>query len=593
VIDHDASGDRWRWRHLGWSLPSLALIAMQMRPVIPCANRAVLGTLDGADALLQSGILTWTARRLGDPAAWSALPIFHPSTTSLMSMDSLAGQALAVLPAMWLGDPTPALLYNLAVVVTLLLVAAGGATLWLATSAGQPAGRRAAGAGLCALLLLGSPFTTWQLGMVNQISPPAVVLLMAALIGGGLRLAAGGDARRWWWAAAACLAMQAAWGWYGFGDAVFVMVVAVPVGAWLAWRRGRLGALARHAGPPLLLAMAVVLLLAAPYLRLRTETPEYTRELGAVAHYSTQLSMLGNLGPHRLQPADLAGQGGPAAERALRNTDAVLHPGWLTALMALAGLWRWRRLSPALRGVALFLSAVGLVGFVMSLGDSGGWPPGSDRRVTFPFGYLRDAFMPFQAYRAPVRFVFLAVVATTWWATLGAMGAMGVGERPATGRRRATLAVAWMLVWLESVPVALLAVPVAVDGRSGVGALPAGTPSGAILSLPEPGTEAEETVLDSLWLHRALATGRAYTGGQSGWVPPATRRLRRQLVECEAGTRDTAALLDSLRAAGVAGAELALDAPAGRVAFWSDALRKQGCVAAPTAPGYRFYAWPR
>lgn len=583
--------DGWRWRHLLWSLPSLALIIMQVRPVLGRLDRTVLGTLDGSDALLQSGILTWATRHLLDPTGILGLPIFYPSSAALMSMDSLVGQAAVMMPLLWLGDPTPALLYNLAVIASLLLTAAAGAALWLATSEGEPAGRRAAGAGLTALFLLGAPFTTWQLGMLNQISPPWVVLLLAVLWRGWRRFSGGRPARRWWWFAAACLACQAAWGWYGFADAVFVAGTCAVAGIWQARSQRRLVALARQLAIPMVAAGAVVIALAWPYLQLRAETPEYTRHLGAVAHYSTQLRMLGNAGPHRLGVADLMGAEEPAADRALRNTDAVLHPGWLTLICALVGLWRWRWLPPAWRRFGLLVAAVGLVGLVMSFGESGGLPPGSGRRVHLPFGYLRDVLVPFQAFRAPVRFVYLATITLAWWGTVGVVG----GWREGAARARRALAIAvCVLVWVESVPVAMLAVPVPVDGREGRHGLPSDVGAGAVLTLPAPADEATETPLEALWLHRALATGHPVTGGMSGWVPPVTGQLRARLAAVEAGRDDPVALLDSLATAGVVGAEVAVAGgePA-RVAFWTQVLEAQGLVGVETAPGYRFYALGR
>lgn len=583
--------DGWRARHLLWSLPSLLLIVMQVRPVLGRLDRTVLGTLDGSDALLQSGILTWATRHLLDPMAATNLPIFYPAPSALMSMDSLLGQALLVTPALWLGDPTPALLYNLAVIGTLLFSGLSGAALWLAVSEGQAPGRRAAGAGMAALLLLGAPFTAWQLGMLNQISPPWVALLLAALWRGWLRFREGQPAHRWWWLAAACLVFQAAWGWYGFADTVFVAGTCAVAGIWRAVARRRMGDLTRQLALPALVAVALVIVLALPYLQLRAQTPEYTRHLGPVAHYSTQLRMIGNQGPHRLALSDLDGSEEPAAARALRNTDAVLHPGWLTMVFAAVGLWRWRRLPPAWRTFGVLVTAVGVVGLVMSFGESGGLPPGSGRRVALPFGYLRDVVVPFQAYRAPVRFAYLGTIALTWFAVVGFDALL----RPAAAKAgRWLAAVALVLIWIESVPMALLAVPVPVDGRAGRHPLPEAVGAGPVLSVPVPPTEADERAVDALWLHRALATGHPVTDGLSGWVPPVTRRLRARLAACEAGHADPVALLDSLRTEGVVGAEVveAGHDPA-RVAFWKRTLEAQGLVGVPTAPGYRFYPLER
>ncbi|MBD3221599.1 hypothetical protein GF314_10190 [bacterium] len=576
-----ATSTRWRWWHALWSLPVLAFIAVQMRPVLGRLDRAVLGSLDGTDAVFQSGILTWTARHFWQPAVCIDLPIFYPARSALVAMDTLVGQAVMVAPLTWVADPTPALLYNLAVAVTLLLVALAGALLWLAFTDDEPPGRRAAGAALCALFLLGSPFTTWQLSMLNQISPPWVVLLVAALWRGWRRFSAGGSPRPWWWTASACLVVQAAWGWYGFADAVFVLGTALAMGLWCARRDQRAWPLARSAALPALAAAVLVLGLAWPYLQLRSETPEYTRELQAVQHYGAHLHVLGNLGPHRLGWADLAGTAPAAAERAMTNVDAVMHPGWLALIGAALAVATWRRWPAGLRRGRWFLVALGAVGFVMAFGDSVGVPPGSDRRIILPFGILREVLTPFEAFRAPSRFLFLTVIATSWLAT--------VGVTNLARERRWIVAVLGVLVWLESIPVAVLAVPIEVDGRRS-GPLVASHPDGAVLTLPAPRTEADEGVAETLWLHRALATGHPVTGGVSGWVPPRTRALRERLAACERGEVAVADLLAEMRALGVVAAEIRLqDSDPGRVVLWQQELRGLGHEGRRSVPGYQVH----
>ncbi len=229
------------WRDALWALPVLALVVAQVRPVLDRFDRAVLATLNGVDATMQTGIITWTARHVWQPTGWSDLPIFHPAHRALVFMDSLLGQALLVAPLELLGDPAPPLLYNLAVVLSLLLTAAAGAALWLAARGDNgDSGSPAVGACLAALFLLGSPFSTWQLGMLNQIAPPWPVFMLAALLAGWRRFAVDRPARGWWWAAAFCVGSQAAWGWYGFADAIFILGTVAPVGIWFAARRGRL-----------------------------------------------------------------------------------------------------------------------------------------------------------------------------------------------------------------------------------------------------------------------------------------------------------------------------------------------------------------
>jgi hypothetical protein len=589
--DRPARRPAWTWnrRTLLWLAPSLALILLQLRPVLTRLDSTVLGTLTGTDALMQSGILTWSAAQWWRPAAWVELPIVYPVQNALVCMDTLLGQALLVGPWRLLGA-SPALLYNLACAATLGLLVLAGSLLWRATAEDPDHRTTAIGAGLCALFLLGSPFTAWNLGMLNQISPPWVVFHLACLWLGWRRFQVQGRAGWWWWAAAACLVIQVAWGWYGFAAAVFGLMVAGSVAVVLGWRGRRLRSFLNQSVPPALLALAAVMVLAWPYLAQRADQPEFTRGMAEVRTYSTSLQMIGNPGPHRATWDDLLGRSEPAAARALRNDGAVLYPGWLTLLGALLAAMQWRRLSPAQRRYGLVLAAIALVGAVMSFGESGGLPPGSEQRLKLPFGYLREIAPPFQAFRAPVRFVYLIVIAMAWWATLGFLV---LAER--WGRRRGR----WLLigvmaaVLIESIPMGLLAVPTQVDGRIRRHPLPEVVPPGAVLTLPAPATEAEEDLTEVRWLHRALATGRHVTGGVSGWVPLPTRDLRLQLAACEAGRADPLALLDRLRGEGIAGVELAVTAgQPERVAFWEAVLIGAGYRPLPTVPGYRFYLPP-
>ncbi len=585
-----ASTSAPRWRPLLWFLPVAALIVAQLRPVLGHFDRAVLATLDGADALMQSGILTWSARHVWQPAGWLDLPIFFPARSALVYMDSLLGQALLVAPLTLLGDPAPALLYNLACMLTLVLTGLAGIALWLVVDGDRSMSNRAAGAGICALLLLGSPFTSWQLGMLNQISPPWPVFFLAAAWKGWRRFQVKGSGGPWWWWAAASMVIQATWGWYGFADAVFCAAAAGTLGIWRAARGRQAVRFLKQLAIPLTVAGAMVLAVAWPNLAFRAQEPEYTRSLAEVRSFSADMQAFGNLGPHRATPRDFLGGSDEApSDRAMRNSGMVLHPGWLTLVGVVLALVFRHRMTPGQRGFGVLLGVVAALGLVMAFGDSIGVLPGQELfRLPLPFGILQEIAVPFRAFRAPVRFAYLATIGLAWWATVGftCLSASLTGKA-----RRGILIGVITLVWLESVPMALLAVPTGVDGRSGRHPLPAATPQGAILTLPAPRTEQDEDRVEVRWLHRALSTGRPVTGGVSGWVPPATRDLRLRLASCEAGETDPLTVLASLRASGVVGVEMNVgDSDGRRVAFWSEVLARAGSRGVATAPGYRFYA---
>lgn len=573
-----------------WALPSLALAVAQMRPVLSRPGRAVLASLDGTDAIMQSGILAWSARFWLHPLAWVNLPIFYPARDAIAGMDSLLGQALMVWPVQLAGNPTPALLSNLACLGTLLLVAIAGALLWRAGGDDPSDAGGAAAAGLAALLLLGSPFTGWQLGLLNQISPPWAVLALVAAWSGWRRFAAGDPsaAARRWWAAAICLVLQAAWGWYGFADAVFALAVAAAAGAVAAARRRRLRELLGRVAAPALVAALAVGALATPYLALHAREPGYERSAAEVRHYSADLADLAHAGPHRATWSDWLGRGEVGADRAARNTEPVLFPGWLPLLLAIAGVLGRRRLSPTQRRFGLLLAGIGAAGLVMACGDSVGLPF-TGARLPLPFGWLHDHLTPFRAFRAPVRFAFLATLAVTWWAAAGAWTLAGLAGRR-RGRVFAGLALA---VWFESVPMGLRAMPIPVDGRAGADPVGAALPSGAVLTLPAPATERDEGPIEALWLHRALATGHPVTGGVSGWVPPETRALRSRLAACEAGEADPQRLLADLAGEGVVAAEIAVaDGSPASVAYWESAFDSLGWRPRSSVPGYRLYLPP-
>ena len=103
----------------------------------------------GIDAMLQLGLLEWTARHWTDPDTWLNLPIFHPVPGALGFMDSLLGQAWLVFPIRWLLNPTAAGLYNWAFLGSLITAAAASVLFW------RFSGGRWMTAGAFALALVG------------------------------------------------------------------------------------------------------------------------------------------------------------------------------------------------------------------------------------------------------------------------------------------------------------------------------------------------------------------------------------------------------------------------------------------------------
>jgi hypothetical protein len=334
---------------------------------------------------------------------------------------------------------------------------------------------------------------------------------------------------------------------------------------------------------PVVLGLAAMALAAWPYLRVAAREASYERTISEIRWYSADLKHLINTGAHRSEPADWLGRGAEAAAREARSARQVLHPGWIALALACLGWFRRRDLSVHQRRLGNGLLLAGGCGLVLAFGDSAG-VPGTGWRVPLPLGLLHDVFPPARAFRAAWRFGQLATVATAWWAAAGWTVLRGTDSRPA-GRRRLLPAAVVLALLLESWPAGVPAVAIPDAGT------PPPTTAGAVLTLPAPADVYGEDAREAAWLLRALATGRPVTGGASGWVPPATRALRRDLAACERGERDPRELLAELRGRGVTSAQMRADDPDPRLEFWRAALRTAGAVPGSSQPHDGFEMW--
>lgn len=566
----------------------LAVVAACLGPVWRHWSGTVVGPFGGIDSVLQAGLVEWSARTWWQPSTWLDLPIFYPLSDSLGYMDSLVGQALLVWPVHALFHPTAAALYNGAFLGSLLLAALGMGALWRA------AGGARWSAGVAALAMLGAPYTLAQIGHLNQLPPPFVLFSLAALVSALRRHDAGLPATRFWWALGLCLVLQAAWGWYGFAYAV-TGVATIQV-AWLAHRVSRGTAsvslviqIARQAALPVLLAVAAVLALAQPQLQLGKRYPQFTRTDQEVRLGSADLKHFLNRGIYRSGPADWLGQGKSGSERYLGRDRQVLHPGWLVLGLAAAGWWRRGYLPFQRRRVGRALLLMGLVGLVLSFGDSMGLPF-TDRRFPLPLDWIREIAPPFRAFRGAWRFSWLMVIALSWWAA--------VGMEQLVERRGHRLVRPWIPLALVvalaavSLPVQVPGLALAVDGRPQTPIL---EQSGPVLTLPAPADEYAEDVAEARWLLRALTTGQPVTGGATGWVPPEIITLRSRLLDCEEGRLDPAVIFAEMKGRGVVSVELTLrPGDDARLDFWRQALTRWGAVRSEPWPHqlYEMYRLP-
>jgi len=560
-------------------VPTGLLLLAIMAPVLGGPAQRVSGPHGGVDALMQAGILEWTGRHFWQPAVWIGLPIFYPVTGALTYMDSLLGQALAVLPLRLFPATTPGLIYNTAFLVSLMLAVAAMLSLWRAS------GGKVAFAGWGGLALLGSPYTTSQLGHLNQLPPAPALFALAALLVATERTRRqkpGAGLFMWLWAAA--MVWQGAWGWYGTAHAAFASLTVLVIEGWRGRRIGLTRRLLLRLVGPILLAGMGIWALATPYIATGKKYSDFERSDGEIRYYSADLKHFLNPGAYRLEGKLRQKPPVTGTEATMGTSRTVLHPGWLALILAVVGWFGRRKLTPHQQTTGRIMIAVGLVGLVLAFGDSVGLP-GSGRRLPLPLGILQDVIQPLRALRTVWRFSFLFTLAVAWWSAAG-----GQVLWHWRGRRGAGLAVGLLgLLLVESWPVAVPTVDIPVWGRQGSADPLAGLPAGAVLTLPAPPDEYAEDLTEATWLHRSLSHRHPVTGGVSGWVPPATRELRSRLAACAAGSLEFDTVWAELQAGGVRYIEIAESADADRGGTWRRVLAQHGLVVRPSVPGFIYH----
>jgi hypothetical protein len=563
----------------------LIVVAACMGPVWSDWSGSVVAPFGGIDAMLQLGILEWTARHWIEPSLWVDLPIFHPDPGALGFMDSLLGQAWLVAPVRLVSQPTVAGLYNWAFIGSLLLAIVAAATLWRAT------GGAIWTAGVFSLALIGAPYTQAQIGHLNQLPPPFVLFALAAMVA-ALKDREEGFSNAWaWWVLGGALIIQAAWGWYGFAHALIGVVVLKIF--WLigGLRRGEnlaghIMSVVRRAWLPVLLTGAAVIILALPQLKLADRYPDFTRQSEEVRLGSADIQHLLNRGVYRGEPADWIGRGTTGLARYQDRHRQVLNPGWVALVLAVLGWFQRGGISASRRRMGNGLLVMGLVGLILAFGDSVGIP-GSEKRVSLPLEWLRSAVPPFKAFRGAWRFSWLFVIAVAWWS---AVGVEGLVRRQGLIGRLTPAAVALLI--LVSLPAAVPALKVPLAGHP---VWPAFSQAGPVVTLPAPPTEYDEDVTEALWIARTLETGQPVTGGATGWVPPEVVEFRKKLEACEGGELDPADLFAVWKDMGFVSAEIALrPGDEKRTDFWRGTLLAAGAVRSEPWPheGYEMYRLP-
>ena len=347
---------------------------------------------DNADTELNEWIMAWVAHQLPrDPVHLFEANIFHPAHDSLAFSEPLIVPALMGAPLAW-GGASPVLVYN-------LMLIAGFALTAFATCLVIEAWTGSLLAGLVAGSLFA--FNTHTLTRLAHIQGIHIYSLAIALF------AVDHLIRRRSWRSSALLAAAMALAAYTSGYLVVFASVLIATGLivraaeWLPDARRTLVRGAAAAG----LAAIVILPVYLPYARVAREQ-HMMRTLDIVRDYSaTPKGYLAASG--RIHMATWSGS-------FFKDPIDSFFPGVTILLLAAAAIVAaFRRRSPGdpFRARVLMLVAIGIAGFVLSLGTA-----------TPIYGWLFTIFPPMQGLRAAARFgnLFLLAVAV--------LGGMAVGN---------------------------------------------------------------------------------------------------------------------------------------------------------------------
>jgi hypothetical protein len=458
------------------------------------------------DPLENVWIFSWGAHGLAhQPSALFNANIFSPERLTLAYAENVLGVSIPAAPLFWITG-NGVLTYNLAMLVV-LAVGGFGVYLLVRELGGSRAAAILAGAGFISV-----PYRLFATDFHPHVAAVHLVPFVLLLL---LRLRRGVTLRR---VGALALVFALQW-WSSLTGGVFTLVA---VGVWGLWEAGRL----RRRALPLLLgagagvAVGMVLSLPVliPYLLVRQDHPEFSHSpieplLYSASPQSYLSPLLPVAGPLRSVAAEL----GERFADELAPWEKTLFPGFAltgglaVSLVAAAVSIGRRRREGWVEPVGLFL-AIGLAGFVLSLGPRTGGKPDGAR---LPFALL-DELIPGNLLRVPARIGILALLAVP------VIVGLAVARLPRR-RQTAVVALALGLILVELAPTrrglvtppTITAAHRAVSGRSGaVLALP--TAEAGADGLFKPGTTDRENI------HMYLSTGhfRPLTNGYSAYYPP-------------------------------------------------------------------------
>jgi hypothetical protein len=271
----------------------------------------------------------------------------------------------------------------------------------------------------------------------------------------------------------------------------------------------------------LLVVVAALWGFSRPYAAATAELPGFVRTPDQV-------------GPFAARPFDLLH---PPASHLLPWPSALsgrpsLYPGWLWALLAVAGavaLWRHHAQGAIERRWLVGLLAASCVCTVLTFGRT--LPVPGRGEVSMPFAWLQDAVWPLRAIRAPSRFF---VVTSLALALCGAAGTAWLWQRFRSSPLRALAVAGLLLAMLELAPgpIARLRVQPSTDEHELLSALAAQPRPSPWVAFPQPCSEADEGILDGRTMLWAVLADQPVAGGASGFVADEVAALR---VACCAG----------------------------------------------------------
>jgi len=349
---------------------------------------------DNADTQLNEWIMAWVAHQLPrDPRHLFEANIFHPAHDALAFSEPLIVPALAGAPLAWAGA-SPVLVYNIVLILGFALTAFAVCVLVEEWTGSLPAG-----------LAAGSvfAFNAHTLERLPHMQGIHIYTLPLAL------LAIDRLVVRATWPSAALLTAAMVAAAYTSGYlvvfATVMLAIAVLVRAREWARQGRRFLL--HLGAAALVAAIAMLPVYLPYARVARDQ-HMVRTLDAVKDYSAT--------PAGYLATEARLHFSAWSRRFFQDPVNSFFPGF--AIIALAGIGvvpaLRRRPAPGdpLRARVLMLIAIGLAGFILSLGTA-----------TPLYGWLFEIFPPMQGLRAAARFGNLFLLAVS---VLGGIGLAAV-----------------------------------------------------------------------------------------------------------------------------------------------------------------------